>query len=101
MAFKNSTGQTCPECGRGAIGWAFAGYTFDYFNCLVGHVWHKDTERVVYGLDDCPWYDVDVLKRPFWAQHDCGGRMLDSALGLMCENHLNSLMYENHLNSQI
>lgn len=42
MTFKNSTGQTCPECGREANGWAFAGHTFDYFKCALGHVWHKD-----------------------------------------------------------
>ena len=90
MTFKNSTGQTCPECSREANGWAFAGHTFDYFMCALGHVWHKDVDRVSYSLDDCPWYDVDVLKRPFWAQHDCGGRMLDSDVGVLCENHLNS-----------
>lgn len=91
MTFLNPTNQACPSCNREANGYAFAGHTFDYFKCSNGHVWHKDDGHSVYGLDDCPWYDIAHHERPFWAQHDCGGRMLDTEVGVLCENHLNTM----------
>lgn len=44
-------------------------------------------------LDDCPWWGVSELRRPFWARLDCGGRMVESVSGLVCERHHNAVRF--------
>lgn len=51
-----------------------------------------DTEtNAPFALSDCAWWDEPVLKRPWWAQRDCAGRVGETALAVvLCEEHLNA-----------
>lgn len=53
-----------------------------------GSAFGDETEK--YGLDDCVWWDEYWNRRPHWARVDCGGRMDETASGVLCENHFNA-----------
>lgn len=40
---------------------------------------------------DCPWRDQPGPGRPFWAQHECSGREVDTEVGILCAAHHKSM----------
>lgn len=79
----------CPECNAPANDLAFPASSTSYLKDRNGHVWAEEDSMT--SLSDCAWWDEAVARRPFWAKGDCGGRILDSAHGTICENHYNAL----------
>ena len=49
-----------------------------------------DCETNTYALDDCAWWGIPILRRPWWARNDCAGRVGDTPVGVLCEHHHNA-----------
>ena len=49
-----------------------------------------DCETHDYALDDCAWWGIPILRRPWWARNDCAGRVGDTTVGVLCEHHHNA-----------
>lgn len=43
-----------------------------------------------YALSDCAWWDTSPTRRPTWLSKDCSGRVGDTILGVLCEEHYNA-----------
>lgn len=49
-----------------------------------------DFESNNYALSDCAWWDTSPIRRPTWLSKDCSGRVGETILGVLCEEHFNA-----------